>query len=111
MFLMEDHYYTGYHGLKGKPTMKFVIPSYLDYVLKQYGEGTTIVFDGYDRRPSTKDTVHVSRTKSKKGISVHFTGEMKLNMKTSEFPTNLENKQWFLERLVTKMNEAKLNVI
>ena len=67
----------------------------MDYILKQYGEGTTIVFDGYDGKPSTKDTIHVGRTKSKKGIYVHFTAEMKLNMKTNELLTKLENKQRF----------------
>ena len=83
----------------------------MDYVLKQYGERTTIVLDGYYGKPFTKDTTHVRRTKSKKGISVHFTGEIKLNMKTNEFLTNLENKQRFMEMLVIKMNEAKLIAI
>ena len=69
------------------------------------------MFDGYDGKPSTKDTTHVRRTKGKKSISMHFTGKMKLNMKKNVFLTNLENKQLFLEMLVIKMNEAKLNAI
>ena len=28
--------------------------SYVDYVIKRYREGTTVVFDGYDGQPSTK---------------------------------------------------------
>ena len=50
------------------------------------------MFDGYDGKPSSKDTTCVRRTKGKKSISVHSTGEMKLNMKKKDFLTNLENK-------------------
>ena len=42
---------------------------------------------------------------------MHFTGEMKLTMKKNEFLTDLENKQRFLEMLMIKMNETKLNAI
>ena len=42
---------------------------------------------------------------------MHFTGEMRLNMKKTDFLTNLDNKQRFLEMLVIKMNEAKLQAI
>ena len=83
----------------------------MDYVIKRYGEGTTVVFDGYDGKPSTKDTTYVHRTKGKQGIAVHFTGEMRLNMKKTDFLTSLDNKQRFLEMLVIKMNEAKLQAI
>ena len=39
------------------------------------------------------------------------TGEMRLNMKKTDLVTNLDNKQWVLEMLVIKMNEAKLQAI
>ena len=110
MFLMEDCYHTGYRGLKGK-TCNEICDTYVGNVLKRYGEGTTIVFDGYNGKPSMKDTTHVRRTNGKKGISVHFAGEMKLNIKKNESLTNLENKQRFLEMLVIKMDEAKLDAI
>ena len=92
-------------------TYSEICDSYVDYVIKRYGEGTTVVFDGYDGQPSTKDTTHVRRTKGKQGIAVHFTGEVRLNMKKTDFLTNLDNKQRFLEMLVIKMNEAKLQAI
>ena len=95
---------------KGK-TCKEICDTYVEYVLKLCGVGATIVFDGYDGKSFTKATTHFGRTKGKKGISVHFTGEMKLNMKKNEFLTNLENKQWFLKMLVIKMNEANLNAV
>ena len=37
---------------------------------------------------------------------MHFTGEMRVNMKKTDFLTNLDNKQRFLETLVIKMNEG-----
>ena len=92
-------------------TYNEICDSYVDYVIKHYGEGTTVVYDGYDGKPSTKDTTHVRRTKGKQGIAVHFTGEMRLNMKKPDFLTNLDNKQRFLEMLAIKMNEAKLQAI
>ena len=92
-------------------TYNEICDSYVDYVIKRYGEGTTVVYDGYDGKPSTKDTTHVRRTKGKQGIAVHFTGEMRLNMKKTDFLTNLDNKQRFLEMLAIKMNEAKLQAI
>ena len=36
-----------------------ICDSYVDYVIKCYEEGTTVVFDGYDGKRSTKDTTHV----------------------------------------------------
>ena len=59
----------------------------------------------------TQGTTHVRRTKGKQGIVVHFTGEMRLNMKKTDFLTNLDNKQRFLEMLVIEINEAKLQAI
>ena len=48
--------------------------SCVSYVVKRYGEGTIVVFDKYDGKPSTKDTTHVRITKGKQGIAVHFYG-------------------------------------
>ena len=92
-------------------TYSEICDSYMDYVIKRYGEGTAVVFTGYDGRPSTKDTTHVRRTKGKQSIAVLFTGEMRLNMKKTDFLTNLDNKQRFLEMLIIEMNEAKLQAI
>ena len=63
---------------KGKKYYE-ICNNYVDYVIKHHG--TTVVFDGYDDKPSTKDTTHFRRTVGKQGLSVHFSGEMKLNMK------------------------------
>ena len=38
-------------------------------------------------------------------------GEIRLNMKKTDFLMKLDNNQWFLEMLVIKMNEAKLKSI
>ena len=60
MSLMDAPYFTRYHGLKADYSE--VCDSYVDYVIKHYGKGTTVVFDGYDGTPSTKDTTRVHRT-------------------------------------------------
>ena len=95
---------------KGK-TFNEIFNLYVDYIIKNNGEGTTIVFDGYDGNPSTKDVTHICRTKGKQGISVRFTEKMKLNMKKEDFLTNLDNKQRFLEMLAIQMNENHLQCI
>ena len=94
-----------------RKTFNEIFNLHVDYVIKNYREGTTIVFDGYDGNPSTKEVTHIRRTKGKQGISVRFTGEMKLNMKKEDFLTNLNNKQRFLEMLAIRMNENHLQCI
>ena len=42
---------------------------------------------------------------------MHFTGEVRLDMKKTDFRMNLDNKQQFLEMLVIEKNEAKLQAI
>ena len=44
-------------------TFKSICKLYKDYVLKHYGAGTTVVFDGGYDKPSKKDTTHLRRTK------------------------------------------------
>ena len=53
-----------------------ICDGYVRYVLKHFGEGTIIVFDGYDDTPSTKDTTHIRRSKGKIGKAVVVSGNM-----------------------------------
>ena len=95
---------------KGR-TYDEICSSYVKYVLKHYGKGTMIVFDGYDGTPSTKDTTHIRRSKGKLGKPVAVKGNMILNMKKQDFLLNFENKQSFLKLLGDQMNNAKLECI
>ena len=41
---------------------------YINYVIKHYGGGTIVVFDGYGNGPSTKDITHIRRCEGEVGI-------------------------------------------
>ena len=56
---------------------------YSDYVIKCYGKGTVVVFDGYNGLP-TKDMAQQKRTKFV-GRKILFTNDMKINFTKEEF--------------------------
>ncbi len=66
--------------------------------VRQYGPATTIVFDGYEEGPNTKDNTHLKR-----GHTIHpvvsFTAETEFSGKKDEFLSRDINKQrliWFV---------------
>ena len=68
-----------------------ILKLYTDYVLTHYGKAT-VVFDGYENA-STKDIVHMRRSKGKKGVSVSFSLEMNLTITKEVFLNESKNKQ------------------
>lgn len=70
-----------------------IINSYCSYVTSHYNASAVIVFDGYEGGPSTKDSIHVQRAKSRQCVSVHFTDSTKLTIKKEDFLSNAKNKQ------------------
>lgn len=81
---------------------------YSDYVIKCYGKGTIVVFDGYNG-PSTKDMAHQKRTKAV-GREILFTNDMKINVTKEEFLSNQRNKQKFLIELGKLLDEKGIVV-
>ena len=78
-----------------------VIQKYINYVESHYGK-RSIVFDGYQDGPSTKDHEHARRTmKSKKSpnVSVHLENWIG-NISQQAFLVNNNKKQCFLELLL-----------
>ena len=65
---------------------------YINYVIKHYGGGTIVVFDGYGNGPSMKDITHIRRCNRKVGRTVHFLKQTVLNMTKDEFLVNLDNR-------------------
>lgn len=65
------------------------------YVLKKYGKGTTVFFDGYDEL-NNKNMTHLRRVASKIGATVTFSEGMKVLMKRELFQANLEHKKLFI---------------
>ena len=72
-------------------TLKVIFDLYKKYILKHYGNGTMVVFDGGYDKPSTKDSAHLNRTKFKKGVKVKFHKNITINMKKDAFLLNRNN--------------------
>ena len=81
---------------------------YSDYVIKCYGKGTVVVFDGYND-PSTKDMAHQKKTKTV-GREILFTNDIKINCTKEEFLSNQRNKQKFLIELGKLLDEKGIVV-
>ena len=52
-----------------------IIDMYCDYVIRKYGHAT-VVFDGYDGTPSTKDSAHARRRGDKTHLKMKFSLDM-----------------------------------
>ena len=87
-------------------TFEDIFKSYVQYVLKNHGINTTIVFDGYPEIPSTKDTTHFRRKANKLGRSVNISPHMKLNMSKQAFLSVLKNKHLFNKLLAEYINSG-----
>ena len=48
---------------------------YADHVRNKYNTDATVVFDGHDEGPSTKDIAHLCKTKGKLGTHVLISSE------------------------------------
>ena len=92
-------------------TFDAICQIYIEYVIRNYGRDTTVVFDGAYELPSTKDTTHLRRTKGRKGKEVRFNRQVKLSMKKEVFLLHKGNKQHFLEMLTEMMSESSLSAI
>ncbi len=55
-----------------------IYKNYCNYVSKRYGYAT-IVFDGYEHGPSTKDYTHMRRATNKQAVNINFEDNMKVN--------------------------------
>ena len=58
---------------------------------QRYGEGTLVVFDGYNH-PTTKNMTHQRRLAGKVGATVSFEDGMKVTTKRDAFLANTQNK-------------------
>nr|XP_054767556.1 uncharacterized protein LOC129274841 [Lytechinus pictus] len=78
---------------------------YVDYVIRKYGKAT-VVFDGYEDGPTTKDVTHLRRTGACPGLTVNFAGDMVIKSKKEEFLANEVNKQRFINLLSKRLERA-----
>src|SRR6218665_610878 len=83
-----------------------IAQSYADFTVRQYGAGTTVVFDGYEQGPSIKDNTHLRRGQSMYPV-ITFTAETEFSGKKEEFLSRSTNKQkliWLVSDALRKMD-------
>ena len=85
-------------------TYHAICPLYIQYIQRRYPQAT-IVFDGYEDGPSTKDCTHQRRGNAC-GPAVLFEPDMVLTLKKEEFLFNKANKQRFIQLLSEKLTHA-----
>ena len=81
-----------------------VCQSYISHILKHYGTGTTVVFDGYSNATSTK--VVEQRRRAQKHIScdIIFDEDTPTTTSQAAFLTNSQNKTRLIQALRDKMS-------
>jgi len=74
-----------------------ILSLYVQHVTQRYSQAT-VVFDGFEEGPSTKDCVHQRRS-GISGPSINFDDDMVLNLKKDMFLCNSTNKQRLIKLL------------
>ena len=82
---------------------------YVQYVECKYGKAT-VVFDGYQDGPSTKNCTHERRA-AVYGSTVTFKSDMVAKMKKDEFLANTANKRRFINHLGDRLQRSGYTVI
>ena len=101
LYSIECH---GHHS-----TYESVSHLYVRYVTQKYG-AATIVFDGYNDDPTTKDAKHLRRTGDCVGVTVHVASGMMIKFEKDEFLNNKANKQRFIHYLSDNLETAGCSV-
>ena len=84
--------------------------TYATYVCHRY-KRVTVVFDGYECGPSTKDAAHLRRSAGVVGPAVLFTGDTLLTSRKEVFLSNQANKQRFIMFISEAMNSQGVRVL
>ena len=83
--------------------------SYVDYTRRNYGTAT-VVFDGYQDGPSTKDSTHQRRQQTNHPL-VSVTPGAVFNYKKDDFLSKGSNKQALIDIISTRLRENGCNVV
>ena len=84
-------------------TYSSICESYVQYIERHFGKYVTVVFDGYQDGPSTKDPTHQRRRTKGVGPEVKLRANAIMNHKKDIFLSNDKNKQGFLLMLGEKL--------
>ena len=85
-------------------TYDHICKTYVQYVERHYGKQVTIVFDGYQHGPSTKDPTHQWRKIRGVGPKVKVQTSAVISHKKDIFLSNDSNKQNFILMLAEKFS-------
>ena len=89
-------------------TVAAICKLYVDYVKQRY-QHCTIVFDGYEEGPTTKDPTHQRRAGGSLGPVVNFTSQTVMKLKKDLFLNNTVNKQKFINVLHDAFKRDRLH--
>ena len=108
MCWMVDHCCIDCHGQEVQH-FDSICTMYVNYI-KKFPQ-PTIVFDGYEAGPSTKDTTHLRRSGDVVGAKVNFDGSTPVASKKEHFLAHANNKQRFVDMLSQKLDAAGCHVL
>ena len=91
-------------------TVAAICKLYVDYVKQRY-QHCTIVFDGYEEGPTTKDPTHQRRAGGSLGPVVNFTSQTVMKLKKHLFLNNTVNKQKFINVLHDAFKRADYTIL
>lgn len=86
-----------------------IADSYVNFTLRNYGT-TTVVFDGYQDTPSTKDSTH-QRRQQRNHLLVSVTPGTVFNGKKEDFLSKGSNKQALIDIISTRLREKGCSVV
>jgi hypothetical protein len=91
-------------------TFESIICMYVNYVSRKYSKLCTVVFDGYNNGPSTKDCIH-QRRYTRNMPTINFVFSMICSSRKEDFLGNPSNKQRMINFLSFKLKEAGFKVL
>ena len=87
-----------------------IADAYANFVTNKYGNAT-VIFDGYNGLPSTKDITHIRRTGEETYAEIQFSSNMILSSTKDKFLSNLKNKQQIINLISQQLSIRGSNTI
>lgn len=91
-------------------SFKQICLQYRAYILTHYNNAT-IIFDGYNGEPSTKDEEHLRRIGTTYHTDISVEDSIQVTLNQSEFLSNERNKMRLISLLSSHLREAKCTVL
>ena len=79
------------------------------YIIRVYGEKTTVWFDGYPNKPTTKDEAHLRRAGEKASTNITISQDRLIPVSKKAFLANKKNNQAYIDSLSQFLIEKGVN--